>query len=395
MEIIQDKRSLEFLRKLSDLWDRRQSFVLIPEKSPFRLDFLEDAIRTIPNSYSRDHFVLATSGTTGEPKLIIASMSRAEKLVHTLHGLQGNAGCEEAIASLPLSYSFSFVNQWLWSKIYSKPIRYVEGLSSPQEYLSVLEAANDSMLCMVGIQAPLLLDYAMGRSFPGVRRIHFAGGRFPQAHLSALEEMFPNASIYNNYGCAEAMPRLTLRKAVESSVSTNVGYPIDGVTLKCSDDGALLFRSPYRAVGVVEGRVFSQIDDIEWLPTGDVGCLNEEGECILSGRRSDVFKRHGEKISLLVITEFLSPVIKEGRFILYREVDLQNEEGFCIVLESGCTDGQKMDILRAFRKNFKRAHWPIRIERIDQIPMLPNGKPDLVEIKKATGKEMIWNQPHL
>ena len=69
------------------------------------------------------------------------------------------------------------------------------------------------MICLIGAQVPLLIEYYAGHVFSGVIRVHFAGGRFPAERLGDLHQIFPNAQIFNNYGCAEALPRLTLRPA--------------------------------------------------------------------------------------------------------------------------------------------------------------------------------------
>src|ERR1035441_6572038 len=108
------------------------------------------------------------------------------------------------------------------------------------------------MICLVGAQVPLLAQYYEDHSFPGVIRVHFAGGRFPQERLDEVRRLFPQAAIFNNYGCAEAMPRLTLRRAEAATVAHHIGWPLPGVEMQSDEGSRVLFRSPYGAVALMD-----------------------------------------------------------------------------------------------------------------------------------------------
>ena len=137
------------------------------------------------------------------------------------------------------------------------------------------------------------------------------------------------------------------------------------------------------------------LDDDEWVPSGDLGQLNSDGSWSLKGRHSELFKRHGEKISLLRITEDLLEALDGIRFVLYREIDAEAEEGYCMVLELSALGGEFKAALRMFRSKYPRSSWPIRIESVVSLPLLPSGKPDLAAVKQMDGKPVLWNQPHL
>jgi acyl-CoA synthetase (AMP-forming)/AMP-acid ligase II len=290
-----------------------------------------------------------------------------------------------------LSYSYAFVNQWLWAHVFGRRLHLTHGFSEPDTLQTALAEAEYAALCLVGTQVPLIRRFFPDAVFPGIIRLHFAGGRFPQEHLDFLRERFPNAQIYNNYGCAEAMPRLTLRRAEDASEAANVGHPLPGVELRSDDDKRLLFRSPYRAVAIVDDAGFRPIADDEWLPTGDLGEPVGDGSWRLLGRANEVFKRHGEKISLAsLLTSVRAHWSGDAAF--YREADPQGEESCVLVLSPQPDEGQLRALLQVFRKHYTRPHWPIRIESLAQLPLLPNGKPDLVGLKSAPDKQLHWRQ---
>jgi acyl-CoA synthetase (AMP-forming)/AMP-acid ligase II len=254
-----------------------------------------------------------------------------------------------------------------------------------------LSQAQQAMICMVGVQVPLLMARCQGMVFPGVTRVHFAGGRFPQEKLADLARVFPNARVFNNYGCAEAMPRLTVRESTDAVDGANVGKPLRGIELTTAEDHSVMFRSPYGAVGIVEDHVFRAIAPDDWIPTGDLGCIEADGSLRLSGRNSEVFKRHGEKVSIAALASAVA-ASWHGQVAFYRETDPTGEDGCVLVLAPVASTDQIRPVLMALRKYHPRSHWPIRIETMPELPLLPNGKADLRRIAAASEKREIWKQ---
>ncbi len=377
--------------RLATAWSAPASFLLMPEKLGIAQGWIDEAVARVPAEFSRDHFAMLTSGSTGLPKIIIGRRDRAERLVRVLHGIQDSEPVLQTIACLPLSYSYSFVNQWIWSHVMHREFIPAAGLANPGALRTLLEQARDAMLCLVGVQVPLLLSHFAGVSFPGIIRVHFAGGRFPQERLDELRRLFPAARIYNNYGCAEAMPRLTLRRATDATEAANIGYPLPGVELRADEDHAIRFRSPFAAVGVVEGDRFRAIAPEEWVPSGDLGQPNADGSWTLLGRASEVFKRHGEKVSLASLMTTVEAVWP-GQCAFYRQVDNTGEEGCVLVLTPASTPAEIAPVLLALRKHHPRAHWPLRIESISTLPLLSNGKTDIRALSALCPKNVLWKQ---
>src|SRR4051812_16810887 len=100
---------------LAAAWAADPTFAVLPGRPPVGEPWVAAALARLPVSARTGHFALLTSGSTGEPKLIVGERSRSERLARALHELQGNDVAARAIVALPLTYSFAFVNQWLWS----------------------------------------------------------------------------------------------------------------------------------------------------------------------------------------------------------------------------------------------------------------------------------------
>ncbi|HEX6095546.1 MAG TPA: AMP-binding protein [Thermoanaerobaculia bacterium] len=391
VQILQETHGADDALLLDERWQSPSTFLYLPEKTAVSAEWVDRAIALIPDDLQRDHFALLTSGSTGEPKLVIGSRTRAEGLARVLHAAQESGPVAETIVALPLSYSYAFVNQWLWSRTFNRRLVVTDGFRKPDRILGTLQAADEAMLCLVGSQLPLFDALAGDATFPGVVRLHFAGGRFPQEQLPRLRSRFPRARVFNNYGCAEALPRLTVRKAEEGASASDVGRPIEGVSLQSDATGALRFRSAYGAVALIEQGALKRIGPDDWVPTGDLGHEGEDGRWILDGRSGDVFKRHGEKVSAPAIVTAISSAWK-GIAAAYREADRLGEPGLVLVVSPPPEAAELNGILHALRESLSRPQWPLRIEALEAMPLLANGKPDTATASSAPGRTVLWRQ---
>jgi len=392
MYILHENEVKRNIKKLDRAWETPETFIFLPDRSGLSSDWLERAIKHLPDSVGKGHFVLLTSGSTGRPKLVVGLRIRAENLASTLHKSQNSEAVRKTVVILPLTYCYAFVNQWLWARINGRELVLTDGFGKPDHVHTALVHAKDSMVCAVGPVIQLFQKYFdEGVVFPGVVRLHFAGGMFPQEKLNGVRRFFPNAQIYNNYGCAEAMPRLTIRSAEESDEAANIGRPIPGVQLKTNDTGEILFRSAYQAVALYDGDSLFMPSPEDWIATGDFGETTDNGYWRISGRTNEVFKRYGEKISLPQLLE----VVNEnwaGNAVFYREQDPSGEDGHVLILAPEATKEQVIKLLQMFRKRHPRTHWPLRVESVAALPLLPNGKTNFGALPLMESKIIHWRQ---
>jgi acyl-CoA synthetase (AMP-forming)/AMP-acid ligase II len=377
--------------RLDEAWRAPATFAFVADKSGVAAEWIEEKLAALPQEYHEGLFILLTSGSTGRPKLVVGRRDRAERLVEVLHGLQESEPVRETVCALPLTYCYAFVNQWLWARVQQRRLVVTPGLAQPDRLKQALAEATAAMICLVGAQVPLLAQYYAKEAFPGIIRVHFAGGRFPQERLGEVRRLFPQAAIFNNYGCAEAMPRLTLRRAEAAPVAHHIGWPLPGVEMKSDEASRVLFRSPYGAVALMDEAGFNRVDDTTWVPSGDLGHALEDGHWELLGREGEVFKRYGEKISL---PQILSGVRAHwrGQADAYRETDPQGEAGYVLVLSPPPSEEEVRALLKEVSLKHPRAHWPLRVESCEAMPLLANGKINRGVLAGQRGAQTHWRQ---
>jgi acyl-CoA synthetase (AMP-forming)/AMP-acid ligase II len=379
------------LERLDRAWSAAETFAFVPEKSSAPAGWVETAFDLVPSALRTAHYALLTSGSTGTPKLVIGDRLRSERLVAVINDAQDCGSVPETILALPLHYCYAFVNQWLWGRCLGRRIVPTRGFSRPDALRDALRRGERAMICLVGVQVPLLQHYFAGETFPGILRVNFAGGRFPQEQLETVRAFFPEARIFNNFGCAEAMPRLTIRPAEAADDASDVGQPLFGIEMRANESRELMFRSAYGAVGFVDANGFTPVDADTWVKTGDLGGQTDHGTWQITGRAGEVFKRQGEKISLQSLqATVLDRWAAQAAF--YRERDRNGEEGHVLVLAPRPSDDQVRSILSGFRANHPRAWWPLRIEGIDALPLLASGKIDVQALPAAAHRTIYWQQ---
>jgi long-chain acyl-CoA synthetase len=181
-------------------------------------------------------------------------------------------------------------------------------------------------------------------AFGGNLRLAISGGAPLPSHLA---EFFHSVGIpiLEGYGLTETATVSHVNRLHSYKFGT-VGFPLEGVKCRISDDGEILLQGPnifkeyYRDfIGTQEA-----IDADGWFHTGDVGEIDEEGFLRITDRKKDLIVTSGakkvapQKIENLLKTDpLISQVMVVGsgqRHLLAlitldrsRIVDLAEEEG--------------------------------------------------------------------
>lgn len=339
-----------------------------------------------------------TSGSTGDPKLVVSTEARVSAGVKAIHEAQGLSGLKRTAVLLPLGYSYASVNQVFWSLAYEAELHLTPGMVMPADTLKILRKFEPEMLCLVNNQLRVLVErgFTEGEPIPSVKVVNFAGAPFPMADFDALKRLFPEARIFNNYGCTEAMPRISACEVHDASQDvTDVGLPIGALQIRIEEPlGRVLFSGPSAALGTLskEGEI---IEAGPWVPSGDLGRLDEAGHLHVLGRGDQVANVAGERLSLIEIEEQLR---RAGFVQAVAWVEKQAGEDAIVAVVQG---GEALDVkaIQLYLKDhLPRAAWPAWMVRTDEWKLSPNGKSDrkaLIAAAKAEGVERFWPPPRL
>jgi len=224
-------------------------------------------------------------------------------------------------------------------------------------------------------------------NLPSLRYLTSAGGPMPHSLLAQVQERFPKSTFHVMYGQTEATARITMLPPEElGRKAGSAGRAVPGVSLKIlNDEGE---QVPAGVVGEIvvagcnimtgywrdEVSTASKIKD-GWLFTGDLGFLDDEGFLFITGRKSELIKTGGFRVS----PEELEEVLLEQPDVLEAGVagvpdDLMGEVILAgVVLKPGreFLPGQLMIHCGNQLAPFKR---PKGIYKLDRLLRSANGK---------------------
>ena len=266
--------------------------------------------------------LLATSGSTGSPKLVRLSLANLVANARSIGEYLGIGLGDRAITSLPLNYSYglSVVNSHLHAAA-SLAVSH-RSIVDPGFWRQVSSQQVTSM-AGVAYSYDMLLRLRWERmDLPSLRTMTQAGGRMETAKKLQIHEICKSKGIrfFSMYGQTEATARIAyLSPADLECRPASIGGAIPGGKLWVEDEagnlldapdevGELVYSGPNVALGYAAGREdLARGDDWQGrLHTGDLARRDADGFFYIEGRRHRFLKIFGVRVSLDGVEQWFS-----------------------------------------------------------------------------------------
>ncbi len=249
----------------ADLLERAGVHAVVSDPHNHRIEQARHAARVEPG----DALVVATSGSSGEPSLIVHthdSIGAHAAAVHTR--LQVDPRTDRWLACLPLSH-LGGLGVVLRSLAAGTAVDVW-----PRPDLERLQTAPTDLGSTLVSLVPTVLDRV---DCSGFRQVVLGGSADP-AHRGL--------NVVRTYGLTETGGGVVYD-----------GAPLDGVEVRCDDAGMVRLRSPTMARGrrSADGTVSPVVDADGWLVTGDLGRW-DDGRLQIVGRVDDLIITGGENV---------------------------------------------------------------------------------------------------
>lgn len=298
-----------------------------------------------PVSAHHPALVLATSGSSGQPKAVVLSHDNlCSQQVAFARLWPEVGGADRVAAHLPWHHSFGALAEFLWALCRGAQVTIVPGAGRDREALAAaLRAVRPTVFASVPKLHRFVCDHGL-LDAGSLRWVFTAGARLDPACEAAYHAA--GIRIVEGWGLTETSPSATVtRGRREPGV---VGEPIPGVAVGVEHgSGRILVRGP----GVMRGYLGDEaatravlVDGV--LDSGDRGAWCASGLHLL-GRADQVVKHgNGEKVALAPLEADLSGRLAGGHALV---VLGQRLEALYLVPES-VADAQLIAITAAFNE---------------------------------------------
>ena len=346
--IVVDARGTSaFVDDLRRAWDAGDAVLPLDPRLPGPArDRLLAAARPGEPVEDGDALVVATSGTTGEPKAVVLTHHAvAASAWATSARLAVDPARDRWLACLPLAHvgGLAVVTRAL---VTGTPLTLHDGVDA-----AAVEAAAATGRCTLVSLVPTVLA-----------RLDASGFRTVVLGGSAMPPDLP-ANAVTTYGMTET-----------GSGIVYDGVPLDGVEVRVVD-GEIRLRGPMLARAYRDGT--DPRDRDGWLPTGDAGAWDAEaGRLRVFGRTDDVVVTGGENVWPAAVERVLArhPAVAEVAVVGRPDPEWGQVVVALVVAADPADPPSLLDLRDAVRAELPAYAAPRQLDLVPDLPRTASGK---------------------
>lgn len=258
--------------------------------------------------------LIYTSGSTGRPKGVMLTHLNIVSAAGSITTYLENRPDEIILSVLPLSFDYGLYQVLMAFKLGATVI-LERSFTYPFRIIELLNREHVTGFPIVPTISAMLLQLDLSaHSFPALRYITNTAAALPSGHIRKLRDLFPDVKIFSMYGLTECKRVSYLPPDQIDIRPTSVGRGMPNEEVYIVDDAGQ--RAPAGTVGELVVRGSNVMKGYWELPeetdrvlkpgllagekvlyTGDLFRMDEEGYLYFVGRKDDIIKTRGEKVS--------------------------------------------------------------------------------------------------
>lgn len=297
------------------------------EKSSYLVDTFngiqtgESSDNCIPEIRPSGHdlaLMMFTSGTSSMPKAVAISndnIIQAAVSYERVFNLNEN---DRLIFGVPL-YHVTGVVAVIAQITLTGCTLYLQRRFNPERFLTWAREIEATYIHASPTVFELMLRaWPEGFEIPSIRILACGAANMPKSRIIRLKNKLPEAEFRTIYGMTETTSPATIFPfdAGNSEQIGASGWAIPGIDLRIvTEDGSevvdgeigeIEVRGSTVCLGYVDAT--GKIEEFDWLSTGDLGFVNDNGFLHVIDRKKDQINRGGEKIYPHVVEEAISSI---------------------------------------------------------------------------------------
>ncbi|HUV30023.1 MAG TPA: class I adenylate-forming enzyme family protein [Acidobacteriota bacterium] len=355
----------------------------------------------VPESAGDDthHHELAaifyTSGSTGSSKgVMLSHLNLVSNTLATVEYLRLTPD-DSVLVILPFYYIYG--NSLLLTHVAVGGTLVIDNrFMYPEVVLDTMEREEVTGFSGVPSNFMILLNNSTfaSRKLEHLRYFTQAGGAMAPEVIRKLMDAFGHKEIFIMYGQTEAAPRVTwLPPEKLSEKLGSIGIPVPGVTVEVlSESGQTVIPGETGEITVVGDNVMlgywnqpeetAEVLHDGRLYTGDLARVDEDGYFYVVGRKREIIKTGGHRVSAKEIEERIleHEKVAEATVFGVRDDILGEAIRAVVVLRPGCQADEK-EIQSHCQKKLAAHQIPKRVQFMDALPKYQSGKVNKMALK--------------
>lgn len=348
-----------------------------------------------------------TSGTTGFPKGVMLTHYNIINNGKCIGDRMDLSTADRMMIQVPMFHCFGMVLSMTSTMTHGGtlcPLPYFSAKASlaciNQEHITCFNGVPTMFIAMFNHPDYRKTDFSYMRT--GI----MAGAGCPPELMrrAARPDEMNMRGIVSVYGQTESAPGSTMSAWSDSEYvrTETVGYAFPHVQIKIIDPDTGL-EVPRGTNGEFCSRGYNTmkgyykmpeatketVDEKGWLHSGDLACMDEDGNVKITGRLKDMIIRGGENLYPKEIEEFFytHPAVSDVQVIAIPDKKYGEEAMACIILKKGAE--ATVDELREYAvSKLARHKVPKYIEFVDSFPMNAAGKIQKYKMREDAVKRL-------
>ncbi|MGW7463786.1 class I adenylate-forming enzyme family protein [Streptomyces xantholiticus] len=340
--------------------------------------------------------LIYTSGTTAMPKAVVSTHEQVLFVTRAIARRLHYASSDVIYSPLPLSFDYGLYQVFLAAGA-SAHLHLATAAETGPGFSKNLKTAGATVLPAVPPMAAGLLRLLRRRpqERPELRLMTNTGAAMPTEVLAGLRQLLPGLRVQLMYGLTECKRVSILEPDEDLLRPDTVGRPLDGTEVFTVDEdgerlpagcpGEITVRGPHVMAGYwkrpdLTSERFVRRDGLfPELRTGDYGFVDKDGYLYFDGRRDDVYKQQGFRVSAIEVEEAARrlPGVDTAAVLVPTA-----ERPDALLVTSGTAEPH--EVLHMLRERIEAYKVPGSCRRMAALPTNANGKIDKKRLTELT-----------
>lgn len=335
--------------------------------------------------------LIYTSGSTGEPKGVMSDHSNVVFAANSIRSYIGNTPDDIILDVLPLSFDYGLYQVFM-AFASGASLVLEKGFTFPAAVLETIDREKVTGFPGVPTIFSLLVSMDLSRyDLSSLRYMTNTAAALPPAHILAIRKTFPSVTLFSMYGLTETKRTLYLPPDQLDIRPDSVGIAIPGTEVWIENESGERLAHGETGELVVRGRHVMRgywadaertaqryrpgpIPGERLCYTGDLFRMDADGYFYFVGRKDDIIKSRGEKISPKEVENVLYRLegVREAAVVGIPDEVLGQAVKIFIVPVNGVLT--VTDVLRFCKANLEDYMQPKAVELVAELPKTNTGK---------------------